>query len=283
MHQHAHLSEIWTYPIKSCKGISHIKCDLDTFGLEYDRRWMIVDEAGKFFTQREYPQIALIEVRLSEEAIYLKAPQQAEICVLQNREPSEVMEVQVWEDTCVGVLEDQRLDTWLSDYLKIPCRLVRMLSPMEALVARGANEKDYLRQVDPDYAPAETWTSFTDGYPFLILSEASLMDLNQRLEQAVPMNRFRPNLVIAGTAPYEEDTWKKIRIGEIEFDLVKKCSRCLMPTINQETGEKGKEPLHTLAQYRKEGNQIKFGQNAIHQQRGSLKVGYAVEVLEHYD
>jgi uncharacterized protein YcbX len=137
------------------------------------------------------------------------------------------------------------------------------------------------RQVNQNYAPSpDDVVGFADGYPFLLISEASLKDLNQRLNAPVPMNRFRPNLVISGCLPYEEDTWKWIRIGEVRFKVAKPCARCIVTTVDQSTGEKGVEPFQTLAAYRKQEKGIMFGQNLIHTTQGVLSIGQTVEVLE---
>ncbi|HBL54839.1 MAG TPA: hypothetical protein DDZ36_02830 [Deltaproteobacteria bacterium] len=136
------------------------------------------------------------------------------------------------------------------------------------------------RPVDPDFAVGEYQAAFSDAYPLLLISEASLNDLNNRLPEPVAMKRFRPNLVVNNTKPYEEDSWKKIIIGECEFQVVKPCSRCILTTVDPETGEfSGKEPLRTLATYRKQSGNVMFGQNLIATIKGKLEVGMPVEII----
>jgi uncharacterized protein YcbX len=133
-----------------------------------------------------------------------------------------------------------------------------------------------VRPANPAFAPPGARVSFADGFPFLLISEESLADLNGRLAVPLPMNRFRPNLVVAGCEPYAEDGWKEIRIGDVKLRVVKPCERCLVTTTDQATGERGKEPLRTLATYRKVGNDVMFGQNVVHENTGELRVGDAV-------
>lgn len=260
------VSEIWTYPVKSLKGMAHQTSAIDTRGFLNDRRWMLVDKTGTFLTQRNYPAMALIAVNIIGNQLLFTAPNKSDLHITIQNTGIENITVNIWEDVCNAVLVSKEADDWFSNFLHFDCQLVYM--PEESL-----------RQVDTKYAPIGAITNFTDAFPFLLISEASLADLNSRLEISVPMNRFRPNIVIKGTLPYEEDTWKTIRIGEIVFDVAKPCGRCIMTTIDQITAEKNKEPLRTLATYRQLENKILFGQNLLHQNLGSIKVGDAIEVL----
>jgi len=174
--------------------------------------------------------------------------------------------VRVWDDRVSAERVSAEADAWLSQFIEQACRLVHMPD-----TAR--------RAVDPDYAAADDQVGFADGFPFLLISQASLDDLNARLDQPLPMLRFRPNLVISGCAPYAEDNWRRIRIGALEFRVAKPCSRCVIPTIDYATGEHGREPLQTLMTYRRRDNKIYFGQNLIHDASGRLERGMPVEVL----
>jgi uncharacterized protein YcbX len=166
----------------------------------------------------------------------------------------------VWDDTCSATWLGQKAAEWFSEFLGMACSLVHMAS-------------DTVRPADPALAPGGTRVSFADGFPFLLISEASLADLNRRLAEPLPMNRFRPNLVVAGGEPYQEDSWTRIEIGGIGLQVVKPCGRCLVTTTDQITGERGKEPLRTLATYRKRDGEVMFGQNVLHEAPGHLRIG----------
>lgn len=264
-----HLSEINIYPVKSLGGISLSAAEVTDRGLKYDRRWMLVDHSGKFLTQRTYPQMALVKVELSQSGLILshktKSIEPLEI-PFAHKGNSE-MEVEVWDDKVRAKLVGINADKWFSETLNVDCRLVYM--PDKSL-----------RHVDPNYSSNNEIVSFADAYPFLIIGQQSLNDLNSRLEEKVPMNRFRPNFVFDGGEPFDEDKWKKFKIGDAIFEAVKPCSRCVVTTINQETAEVKHEPLKTLAQYRLQDNHVNFGQNLIHDKVGSVKVGDAIEILE---
>ncbi|MFV0340117.1 MAG: MOSC domain-containing protein [Parachlamydiaceae bacterium] len=259
------LTGLFTYPIKSCKGLSLKEVAVGNKGPEWDRRWMLVDATGRFITQRKYPELALVTAVVSGKHLEICFPDGS--TYLSSVNPTgDALEVEVWKDRCMAQLTEPEIHRAFSDYLKIECRLVFI-------------PEDSIRPVNTDYAVSpQDQVSFADGFPFLVISEASLEDLNARLEAKVPMNRFRPNLVISGCKPYEEDSWKRIRIGELELEIVKPCSRCVVTTVEQSTGVKGLEPLQTLALYRKGEKGILFGQNAIHLSHGTLKLGDRVEV-----
>jgi uncharacterized protein YcbX len=173
----------------------------------------------------------------------------------------------VWSDRCAAQRGDPSADAWLSDFLGHACRLVFM--PDEGV-----------RPVDPRYAQPQDRTAFSDGFPLLLISQPSLDDLNSRLVEPLPMLRFRPNLVVEGCAPYAEDDWRHIRIGDLPLRVVKPCSRCKITTVDPYTAETGSEPLRTLASYRRQGKQVYFGQNLIHDRPGELALDMPVEVLE---
>jgi len=184
---------------------------------------------------------------------------------------AETATVKIWSSSVKGSFYPKEVDEWFSDAIGSRCRLVLMPETTKRIVS-------------PDYAirKFEDTVSFADGYPFLLIGEASLADLNSRLEEPVPMNRFRPNFVVTGSEAFEEDNWKRIRIGSTEFHVVKPCARCVMTTVDQAAGQKnGKEPLKTLAAYRTRSGNVLFGQNLIAETAGgTIRVGDAVEIIE---
>ena len=270
------LSELYVYPIKSAAGIALSEAQMTVHGLQYDRRWMVVDAQGKFITQRRFPRMALISVRIGEQ-LEINAPGMAELSVPLVSEPGEFVKVEVWGDACEAIALPHT-KAWFSQFLDIPCQLVYMPDSSNRPTAHGKLGEDKL-------------VSFADAYPYLLISEASLSELNQRLTEkggeTVTMSRFRPNLVIGGVeTAHEEDSWTQIKIGEVIFDLPKLCDRCSIPNVNPKTGDRGKEPTRTLATYRAWDRGIWFGQNAIAQLDSSeqtLRVGDTLEVLARKD
>ena len=261
------VSALYCYPIKSCRGTALDPATVGPRGIHGDRCLMLVGPDGGFLTQREHPRLALIQPQWRSESLEVTAPgMPPHLLEPTTRGPRRP--VTIWRDTCEAVDQGEAAAQWFSAYLGIACRLVRLAD-------------DFSRRVDARFAPRPTdQTSFTDGYPFLVLSQASLDDLNGRLASPLPMDRFRPSIVVAGSPPFAEDAWKVIRIGGIVFDLVKPCSRCAITTTDQATAERGVEPLRTLAAYRTVNGKVLFGQNAIHRGTGQLRRGDAVEVLE---
>lgn len=258
------LTEINIYPVKSLRGISVDSRQLDAFGLYLDRRWMLIDEQNSFLTQRQEARMTLIDVTLTDAGLVLNAPGMSACPVPMQPHAAEAVDVQVWNDRVTAIVVDAAIDSWLSQFLGRHCRLVFM-------------PDHTVRLIDQQYkVSSQDQVGFADGFPFLLISEASLDDLNQRLlqkgEAPVPMHRFRPNLVVSGCTPYEEDNWKTIRIGACQFHVVKPCSRCVIPTINRDTAEKGKEPVRTLMEYRRADNKIYFGQNLVHAYNPDMKV-----------
>lgn len=265
-----HISGLYYYPIKSCRGFAVERAFVTRRGLEHDRLLMVVDENGMFLTQREFPRMALIEPHLLAGAdgdlLTLRAPQMAPLDV-SIRTGGSRSTVVVWRSTCQAVDQGDAAAAWLSDYLGSRVCLVRIAD-------------EFKRAVSPDFAiNPDDETSFSDGYPILIIAKASLDDLNTRLATPLPMNRFRPNLVVSGCDPFAEDTWQRIRIGGIDFALVKPCARCQITTTDQTTTEVGKEPLATLATFRRIDGKVIFGQNVIGLGTGLVRVGDRVEVI----
>jgi uncharacterized protein len=253
------VSGLHLYPIKSARGIPLDQWEVDEFGLQYDRRWMVIDETGEFISQRSQPRLALVTPTILDGVLRVDGPDMPTLELPLNPSPTVSTRVTVWDDACEASWLGERAARWFSDFLDCSASLVHM----PAATVRPAN---------PAYAPVGTRVSFADAYPFLIISEESLADLNRRLSAPLPMNRFRPNLVIAGADAYEEDRWDTIQIGEIGMRLVKPCARCVVTTTDQATTERGKEPLRTLATYRNVDGKVMFGQNAVHQGRGRLHV-----------
>jgi len=263
------LSELSIYPLKSCAQISLNTAKLSPFGLELDRRWMLIDEQGVMLTQRSHARMCLIECRLNHAQLSMgqlsvSAPgmQPLDITLTEN-----ISKATVWKDTCNAYDCGDAASQWFTAFLNTPARLVYF-------------PDDELRQVDLDYAQPGDITAFSDGFPYLLISQASLDDLNSRLDSPVEMSRFRPNLVVTGNEAFAEDQWKRIRIGTTEFSLVKPCSRCAIPGINPANAEKTAEPVKTLASYRLRENKILFGQNVIAHGSGVLEVGMPVEIIE---
>jgi uncharacterized protein YcbX len=260
-----HLESLHLYPIKSCGGLAVEAWAVERLGLCYDRRWMVVAPDGRFLSQRERPRLALVRPRLEPPHLVVEAPGAPALALPLAPPASEPARVRVWRAMVEAWWAGAEADRWFSRVLGVPCRLAY-------LPDSGG------RPVDPAYAPGGGDTAFTDGFPFLLVGRASLDELNRRLAVPLPMNRFRPNLVVAGSEPFAEDRWRRIRIGAIAFDVVKPCARCVITTTDQDTGARGREPLRTLATFRQVGGQVHFGQNLLHRGEGRLAVGDGVEV-----
>lgn len=248
------LTSLHIYPIKSLAGISVREAVVQQRGLQYDRRWMLVDSQGRFISQREVAEMALLGTTIEPPFLVVfskKNPRQRIHLPLQPPvlEMPEIL-VDIWDDRCTARAHAPDVNGWFSDILGSPLQLVFM-------------PDSTLRPTDPKYAPEGMPVSFADGYPFLLIGQATLDDLNARLDQPLPMNRFRPNFVHIGGEAYEEDGWSDFSIGNVRFRGVKTCARCIIPTTDQDTGLRAAEPLKTLASYRKQGNRILFGQNVV--------------------
>jgi uncharacterized protein YcbX len=261
------LSELNIFPVKSLAGQSLLQCRVDRFGLQGDRRWLVVDANGQFLTQRELPLMAIIQTQQVPSGLLLQFAGE-DIAVATPATDAVQCEVQVWDDRVVAMDAGSVPAQWLSQRLGCECRLVYMPEESE-------------RAVDPDYASHGETVSFADGFPLLLIAAESLAAFNTHLESPIAMNRFRPNLVISGAEPYAEDGWRRLRIGSMEFDLVKPCSRCVMPSIDQSTGDKQPEVLKALARHRRGvDRKTYFGQNLLYSGCGQLAVGDAVTVLD---
>ncbi len=266
------LSEIWIYPVKSLAGISLQKAKVTERGLENDRRWLLVDENGHFLTQRQYPQLALFQPAIDAEYLTITHRKNNSEALKISLTPTNYYKkviVKVWDDTIDDAIEvTNEANEWFSKALEMSVRLVYM-------------PESSRREVDKNYAiSGDEITSFSDAYPFLVIGQSSLDDLNNRLKERVKMNRFRPNLVFKGGEAYEEENWYEVQIGKATFWGVKPCSRCIMTTIDQESGEKtGKDPLLTLSTYRKAGKRVLFGQNLLVTVLENIQIGDAINVI----
>lgn len=262
------VSSIIYYLIKACRGFEVTSSLVQCMGLEHDRRMMVVTLEGEFLTQREYPRLALVTPTLKNGIVTLSAPDfdSIQFCV---QKTGTTLPVKIWKSRGVQAVDQgEEAAEWFSDWLGSSVRLVH--------IAEG-----YKRNLNPNYAMSQDdHTGFADGYPILIISEESLEDLNSRLEAPVPMNRFRPNLVIKECDPFAEDTWKRIRIGKVEMAIVKPCPRCVVTTIDKETLEQHKEPLKTLNTFRKQAGKVMFGQNAIPINEGEVELGMSIQVIQ---
>ena len=259
------LSEINIYPVKSLRGISVNGWPVDDRGLKLDRHWMLVNDAGHFISQRQFQQLSLVNTSLTENKLIIDSKGFTSLHLPIEETRGEQHRVEIWGHQTKARSCGTEASEWFSDYLGEKTHLVFL-------------PENITRFVDPDYASPSDQVGFADGFPFSIISEASLDDLNQRLDTPLPMQRFRPNLVIKHSEAYAEDNWQNVSIGNLDFSIVKPCARCIITTINPETAERNKEPLATLRRYRKNGRYVYFGQNAIHRCQGILRIGDNVSV-----
>lgn len=253
------ISALTVYPIKACRGIDLPRARVVERGFEFDRRYMIVDADGEFVTQRTHKELALVTTALSGDGFELGAPGLEPLWLPRRHDGGARVRASVWGHEGVGALHEQGSE-WLSVYLRGPYRLVYM-------------PDDHERPVNPARSRPGDIVSFADAYPFLVISEASLAELNRRLPRPLGMRRFRPNIVISGASPFAEDGFARVRMGSISFRGPKRCDRCVVTTIDPETGQAGPEPLKTLASFRKEDGKVWFGMNLIHDGLGELAVG----------
>jgi uncharacterized protein len=260
------VSELFIYPVKSLGGIAVSSAKVTDRGFELDRRWMLVDSDNCFLTQREFPQLALLQLQLSGNELKVVHKLHSNEAVTIPPEPSsgQTATAKVWSDSCKVQFVSTQLDEWFSTMLSLHCRLVYMPHSSR-------------RRVDTRYAHNKEITSLSDGYPFLLIGQSSLDDLNNRLTEPLPMNRFRPNIVFTGGTPFLEDSMQRFNINGIDFFGVKRCGRCVITTINQDNATKTKEPLATLSTYRMKNNKINFGMNLLHKGIGTVRIGDVLE------
>ncbi|MEU6388426.1 MOSC N-terminal beta barrel domain-containing protein [Streptomyces sp. NPDC046939] len=267
------LSSIHVHPLKAVRGHAPREAAVEPWGLAGDRRWVLVDADRKIVTQRQHPRLALAAAEQLPGGVRLSAPGMEPLAV-DVPEPDITATIQVWKDKVEAVPAAGRAHAWWSAYLGADTQMLHLDDPATR------------RPIDPEYArPGET-VSFADGYPLLVTTLSSLDALNSLIAQGdhadegpLPMNRFRPSVVVSGTAPWAEDDWTRIAIGEVTFRITKKCGRCVVTTTDQDTAERGKEPLRTLARHRRFGDQLCFGTNVVPEVRGTVRVGDPVTVL----
>ena len=257
------------YPVKGLRVVDLQAATVERRGFAHDRRWMLVDAAGKFITQREQPKLATLAAEATERGLRITGPV-GTVEIARPANDALRLPVTLWKQQIEGHAASGEADAWFSNFLGLPCRLVW--------------QGDLPRPTSEQYAPGAE-ASYADGFPFLVTLAASLDDLNRRMPKPLPMNRFRPNIVISGASAWAEDGWKKIRVGSVTLDIVKPCLRCVVTTTDQQTGAKeSNEPLNTLKHFRllrQPGlTGVVFGQNAVPATLGRIVVGDIVEVLE---
>ncbi|AZQ70503.1 MULTISPECIES: MOSC domain-containing protein [Streptomyces] len=273
------LSSVHFYPVKSMAGCAPGEAAVEPWGLAGDRRWMVVDPEHRMITQRQEPRLALAAAEpLPGGGVRLTAPgaEPLEVAVPAPADgPGGTVVAEIFRDKVEAVPAGEAAEAWLTAFLGTGARLLHMDDPARR------------RPIDPDYArPGET-VSFADGYPLLVTTTASLRELNSLIargdradEGPLPMDRFRPNVVVDGTAPWAEDEWRRVRVGEVTFRAVKPCARCVVTTTDQRTAERGKEPLRTLARHHRIDGKAVFGRNLIPEHTGTVRVGDPVEILD---
>lgn len=258
------VSALYVYPVKSLRGIAVSRAEVVRRGFARDRRWMVVGPDGRFITQRDTPALCQIATRLNDDTIALSHPSMPPFELPSALEQGPSVEVSVWSHSGHAIRSEAG-SAWLSAAIEKPVSLVYMPERHE-------------RQVNPERARPGDLVSFADGYPFLLITEESLADLNSRLNEPLEMRRFRPNIVVRGATPFAEDGWLELDIGGVGFRGVKACDRCVVTTLDPDTGVAGKEPLRTLAQFRKWDGKVWFGMNLVHDSNGWIEIGAAVKV-----
>jgi uncharacterized protein len=264
------LSEIYIYPVKSLAGIKVQSAQVEERGLQHDRRWLVIDQENNFVSQREKPEMALMDVQINENSLEIShraKPDLGTLIVPIYPETLDFLTVSIWDDTTEAVVVNEECNRWFSEALEGNFRLVFMPDTS-------------VRTADRRYAPFDANVSFADGFPYLLISQASLDNLNAQLDTPVEMLRFRPNFVVTGSQPHAEDNWKVFTINSLTFFGVKPCARCTMTTVDLHTAQTGKEPIKTLATYRRQNNKILFGQNVLAQSEGVIGVGDFVTIVQ---
>ncbi|SHM84917.1 hypothetical protein SAMN05216268_115118 [Streptomyces yunnanensis] len=270
-----HVQSLHVYPVKALAGSGPGEAVVEPWGLAGDRRWLVVDAEGRQITQRQQRRLALARAEeLPGGTLRLTAPGMPPL-VVQVPEPTGTAPVEIFGNVVEAVPASPEAAAWWRGFLGVESRLMHMDAP------------ERRRPVDQRYGRPGDMVSFADGYPLLLTTSASLDALNSLIAQGdhaddgpLPMNRFRPNVVIDGTAPWAEDDWRRVRIGGVEFQVAKPSGRCVVTTTDQRTAERGKEPLRTLARHRRFGDQLVFGQNLIPRGAGTLRVGDPFEILD---
>ena len=265
------LASIHIYPMKAARAVNLDESRVEPWGLAGDRRWLLVDEDGRFISQREESSLARVVVSCGPDGIRVSAEGRTGLVIAEPPAGAALLKVRVWSSTLLAAAAGPAADAWFSAYLGRPARLVYLDDPTR-------------RPVDPEFGRAGDVVSFADGYPLLLTSAGSLGELGGWLaaagEHPVPMTRFRPSVVVAGAPPWAEDRWRRVRIGAVPFRVAKPCGRCMVTTTDQVTGERGRQPLKMLGRRRRFGQQLVFGQNLIPDAGGVIRVGDSVEILD---
>jgi uncharacterized protein YcbX len=262
------ISALYTYPIKSCHGISLTSTKIEARGLLHDRRWMLIDQNNRFISQREEAILSRFLLNINDHSLIVTFNEEQKIIPFLSEEEINSNSgelVKIWDDTCPAIAYNEDINNWFSQIIGKPCRLVYM-------------PDSSMRQVDLEYASAGQITAFSDGYPILILGQESMNNLNSLLSTPISINRFRPNIVFTGGFPHVEDTFQKIRINNVQLECVKPSRRCNVPNINQETSIAGDEPTKTLAGYRLFDKRILFGNNTLVHSHGLISVDDRIQV-----
>jgi len=259
-----HIGALYVYPIKSLAGVSVLEATVTDRGFEHDRRMMLVDPAGRFVTQRELPELATLGVELEDDVVRVSAGDGDDLQVPLHSEGPE-LPVQVWRSRVLATAVSAEADAWFSQVMERPLRLVYMPDSAH-------------REVNHAYAPEGGLVSFADGYPYLAVTQSALEELSARLGHTMSARRFRPNIVIEGAPPFAEDTWGHFVVGGVGFHGVKPCARCVVVTLDPDTGMGGTEPLSTLARYRKRDGHVYFGQNLMAEGEGVVAVGMLIDI-----
>jgi uncharacterized protein YcbX len=254
------------HPIKGTAATHVASAEVTRRGLRDDRRWMFIDANARFVSQREHARLALVRPTIDGDVMTIEAPSMPPLRVPRTIEDGGRHDVVIWKSTCAAVSAGPEAAAWASAYLGAPSDLVHMPESTE-------------RAVNPDYGRAGDIASFADGYPILVASTSSLDDLNARMAAPLPMERFRPNVVVSGAPAWDEDAWTRVAIGGVPMRTVKGCDRCVVTTTDQRTAERGVEPLRTLATFRQRDNKVYFAVNAIPDALGELRVGDELTVL----
>ncbi len=266
------LASIHVYPVKGCRGTDLRESAVEPWGLAGDRRWLIVDADGRFVSQREQAPLARVTVEQVPGGGIIVSTEGRPPLPVRAPGPAELLKVSVWSSTVLAAAAGPEAGAWFSAYLDQPVRLVYLDDPTR-------------RAVDPEFGRDGDVVSFADGYPLLLTNTASLDELGDWLaadgDQPVPMNRFRPNVVVTGFGPWAEDRWRRVRIGAVSFQVAKPCGRCVVTTTDQFTGVRGRQPLRMLGKKRRFGQSLVFGQNIIPETPGQIRVGDQVEITEY--
>lgn len=268
------VSDIFRYPVKSCRGEALASVTVEPWGLAGDRRWMLVGADGEAVTAREHPPLVLVTPRRDGDILRLSRPGVADLAVPVPRGPDTLRRVTVWRNEVLAAEASNEAHVWFTGLVGEPVRLMYLDDPTR-------------RRPDPVYSEPEDRVSFADGYPVLLTTTGSLAALNELIndgphsaEGPLPMRRFRPNVVVSGTPAWAEDNWRRVRIGLVEFRVAKGCYRCVLTTVDPDTAAKGREPLATLARHRRWDGAVWFGVNMIPERPGDIVVGDEFEILE---